>query len=55
MSIPDLNGQAYNSTMMQNLISSLREGERLDFLKSMPAITAYTLNSPEGFPLTSTK
>lgn len=55
MVLPTLSEYAETSGTMQNLISSLDQGQGLSFVKSLPAITEYTLTAPNGAPVTGDK
>jgi hypothetical protein len=51
MSIPDINGYVANAALLQSLVTSLNQAQGLSFLKSIPDITAFTLEPPEGPPV----
>lgn len=54
MAIPDLSDYTDNSSLLQSFVSNLDPADALDFVKSIPAITSYTL-LPPGSTVADTK
>lgn len=48
MAVSSLNDYTANASLLQNLVLSLDPVQGLNFVKSIPDITAYTLNAPDG-------